>query len=199
MKARGASKGKKAEKAVGNLPPALRKIFYRQKTDSPLYDAGLFLLLFAAFGGLAYIALSSTGPLLHYAAAHSAASVMEAMGFDVAVVPNSPHPHVKGATAGGVPFEAEIIDLCAGAIELAILFGIVVASRDKSLKHRLFGVAAGFAVFFLFNPIRIALTLSAVGSWALPLLHDVLFRLSLLIVIVGFYAVWSHATPSKRF
>lgn len=179
-------------------PKALEGVFFKQKSDSREKDALLFLAIFAALALGAYLLLSSTGQMLHNLAAHSSVAVMGAIGIKASVVPASPFPHIAG-TLNGTAFEAEINDLCAGAIELAILFGIVMASRDKTIKQRLLGVLAGFAVFLIFNPLRIALTLSAVGSWALPLLHDVLFRLSLLIAIVGFYAVWSYATPSRRF
>ncbi len=174
------------------------RAFFKQQDDSQKKDALLFLLLFAVFAGGAYLALGATGTALNDLAAASSVTALKALGIGAAVVPNSPYPHIQGIVRGNA-FEAEINDLCAGAIELAILFGIVMASRDKTVRQRILGVLAGFAVFLVFNPLRIALTLSAVGSWVMPLLHDVLFRLSLLIVIVGFYAVWSYATPSKRF
>ena len=176
----------------------LERIFFKQRRDSQKRDAVLFLGLFAVFALAAYLLLSNTGPLLHYFAAYSSVQALSIMGIDASVVPNSPFPHIAGSR-NGVPFEAEINDLCAGAIELAVLFGIVMASRDKTVKQRTLGVAGGFVAFLVFNPLRIAVTLSAVGSWALPLLHDVLFRISLLIIIVGYYAIWYYATPSRRF
>ncbi len=181
-------------KAVGGLAG----IFFKQKRDSQTKDALLFLLLFAAFAGVAYGALLATGTALNLLAAKSSVLAMGALGIDASVVPNSDFPHIVGEVRG-TPFEAEINGLCAGAIELAVVFGIVMASRDKSVRARLLGALGGFAVFLAFNPLRIALTLNAVGSWALPLLHDVLFRLSLLFVIVGYYAVWYYSTASKRF
>src|SRR3989338_658691 len=111
----------------------LQKIFFKQKNESREKDALLFLAIFAVLALGTYLLLSNTGTLLHSLAAQSSVLVMGAIGIKASVVPNSPFPHIAG-TLDGTAFEAEINDLCAGAIELAILFGIVMASRDKSVK-----------------------------------------------------------------
>ncbi|MFH1106703.1 MAG: hypothetical protein V1787_02305 [Candidatus Micrarchaeota archaeon] len=112
------------------------------------------------------------------------------------------------AVSGGFPvldlggFSAEFVDLCSAKLELAVLFGIVFASFEKPLAYRLKGFLAGAAFLFAFNALRIALTLRAFSSsdllWS-ALLHDVLFRASLVVGIVTFYALWYYyALPRSK-
>ncbi len=177
----------------------LQNIFFKQRSEDALQDAGLFLALFTLFFSLANLVLGSlTGKILHYLAANTSILALRPLGIAADVVPNAADgfPHLLGEVRRSA-FDAQINDLCSGATELAVVFAIVLASRDKSVRTRLLGVFGALIVFLLFNPLRIALTLNAVGTWALPLLHDVLFRASLVLVIVGYYGFWYYATPSK--
>ncbi len=180
-----------------NFRTRLEKIFFKQRSDSQKTDALLFLLLFAVFFAAFYVLLNFfTGTLLHYYAAGAGAFFLKLLGISADVVPNADgFPHLVGTVRGNA-FDAQINTLCAGAMELAVVFAIVLASRDKKLKTRLLGMLGAVIVFSIFNPLRIALTLNAVGSWTLPLLHDLLFRISLVLIIVGYYAAWYYSTPS---
>ncbi|MDP3742207.1 MAG: archaeosortase/exosortase family protein, partial [Candidatus Micrarchaeota archaeon] len=82
----------------------------------------------------------------------------------------------------GVPFlqvgnlSVEISNLCAGGLELALLAGFILASKDRSKEHRAKGLVAGFLFFTVFNASRIAFTVNSFGTvWFEPL-HEALFR-----------------------
>ena len=88
---------------------------------------------------------------------------------------------------------AQITNLCAGDIEIALLAAIVLSTFDRPLRRRLWGVAFGVLTILIVNPIRIS-TVLATGyytnwQWA-DFTHDILFRLTLLVIIVGYYFVW---------
>ena len=88
---------------------------------------------------------------------------------------------------------AQITDLCAGDIEMSLLFAAILSTWDRTWKNRIFGVIIGFLFIVIINIIRVFLVL-LVGfytnlQWA-DFTHDVLFRLTLIIVIVVYYYVW---------
>ncbi len=98
----------------------------------------------------------------------------------------------------GVPFlqvenlSVEISNLCSGGLELALLAGFILASKDRTKKHRAKGLVAGFLFFTVFNAARIAFTVNSFGTvWFEPL-HEALFRVVLIIGLVTFYAIWYY-------
>jgi len=94
-------------------------------------------------------------------------------------------------TAGALT--AQIVPLCVGDIELAVLIAAILSTADRKWKERIHGAVMAIVFVFIINPIRIALTLGA-GAWlgidAMVFLHTFLFRLTLLVVLVVFYAAW---------
>lgn len=94
-------------------------------------------------------------------------------------------------TVGSVT--AQITNLCAGDLEIALLAAIILSTFDRPLRKRLWGVFFGLILIFIANPLRIA-TVLAVGHytnwvWA-NFTHDFLFRLMLLIIIFVYYFIW---------
>ncbi len=88
---------------------------------------------------------------------------------------------------------AQITNLCAGDLEIALLLAIVLATWDRSWRKRLWGCFFGLALILVANPLRI-FTVLAVGyytnwQWA-DFTHSVLFRLMLIIIIVVYYFLW---------
>ncbi|MBI5635522.1 hypothetical protein HY993_00995 [Candidatus Micrarchaeota archaeon] len=165
-------------------------MLFVQKADSQLYDGLLFVFLFAVFSTIFYAFFSITGIFLNQLAAYSSAFLISLFGSaGVSYLDGLP---VIFGVLNGQSFSALIIDLCAGAIELSVLSGIVLASRDKTIKQRVFGVLGGFALFLAFNPIRIAVTLYFVGTDFLPFVHEWLFRGFLLALLIGYYALWYY-------
>jgi len=88
---------------------------------------------------------------------------------------------------------AQITNLCAGDLEIALITAIIISTFDRSWRNRLWGVLFAWLTIFIINPMRIIIVL-AIGyysswQWA-DFTHDVLFRLTLLVVIVFYYFVW---------
>lgn len=88
---------------------------------------------------------------------------------------------------------AQINNLCAGDIEIALLFAILLATWDRTWRQRILGCVFGFLLIIVINPLRIATVLASgyYAGWATAdIAHDVLFRVSLIIIIVLYYYVW---------
>ena len=137
-----------------------------------------------------YLIFNST-TFLNDLAARGTQIALQMLGKSSTLAMANGFPLLKlGGFSGAGGLDVEIINLCAGGIELALLAGFVLASRDKPLSYRVKGIAAGFAFFFIFNSARIAFTINSFGTaWFEPL-HEVLFRAILIIGLVTFYAVW---------
>ncbi len=171
--------------------------------ESDLAKGARFLLLFAIFSATAYALLAFT-PARHglgFLAASSSQSVLNALGVqsERTVLENGSHALLVGGRSppGGLGSDgivAELNDACAALIEIAVLFGIVFASFEKTPAERVKGFAAGLALLLVLNPVRIALSITYLD----PLVHDVLFRLTLVVAIVGFYAAWHYGAEGLK-
>lgn len=172
----------------------LQEVFFKKNgaKESVAGDAAKFTLAFALSAVVIYFALFLTGNLLHEIAARSSEAVGEWLfAGKISVKEGGAFPHLVGV-ANGVPFEAQVNDLCAGWLELAVMAGLVLASRDKPLRERIKAIFLGALLLLLYNPFRIALTLASVGTPFFAIVHDVLFRISLVILLVVFYAFWYY-------
>jgi len=88
---------------------------------------------------------------------------------------------------------AEINELCTGLIEFLLLASMMLASWEIKLNKRLKGILLALIVWLAVNPLRIALTIMQLFNASIEfavLTHDVLFRVSLFIVIVLTYFFW---------
>lgn len=148
-------------------------------------DALKFVALFAFFASAAYALLVFTplSQLFSSVAAKSSLFVLQLLGVPSRLLFENSVPHILTANA-----DAEINLVCAGVLEIAVLFGIIFASFEKSLRSRIKGFAIGLLVLLLFNPLRIGLSIKFVD----PIIHDVLFRITLVVVLVSFYALWYY-------
>jgi len=83
--------------------------------------------------------------------------------------------------------------LCAGIIEFCLLASAILASKGISLKKRATGFFLSIPLVIFFNLFRIIVTsLFIIYSnlfWA-TLVHGFLFRIFLIIVVIGFYYFW---------
>jgi exosortase/archaeosortase family protein len=144
-------------------------------------EAARFVLVFALVAGAFYFLSEPLALGLRAFAASSSAFLLNLFGVPASVYFDSGEPFLRTPD-----LVAAIIELCSGRLELAVLLGVILASRDRSLRDRLAGAAGAFAFVFVVNPARIALTVTNFS----PLLHEVLFRLTILVLIVGYYALW---------
>ena len=88
---------------------------------------------------------------------------------------------------------AQITNLCAGDLEIALLLAVILATWDRSWRKKLWGCLFGLLLILVANPLRI-FTVLAVGyysnwAWA-DFTHNILFRLMLIIIIVVYYFLW---------
>jgi len=146
-----------------------------------LFLAASFVL--APLGFFNTLALESTRAFLWAIGVDSSAAGFSA-GFPLLRVDN-------------FPYLIQINDLCAAKIELAVLLGIIFATFDRSLRQRFYGFFEGVAIALLLNPLRIGISVLFFN----PLIHDILFRLMLVIAMVSYYAIWyawlSEPGPAK--
>jgi exosortase/archaeosortase family protein len=90
-------------------------------------------------------------------------------------------------------FTVGINFLCTGLMELFILIAAILATPETKLRKKVVGLTAAFIATLFFNVLRITATIHAIESGQLStatFTHDILFRLSLLVVIAGVYGTW---------
>ena len=158
-------------------------------SKATVFKALKFLVWFAVLAGAAYLLLSSSHGLKSLAAG-SSAFLLGLSGRSATVDYSLSDPVVS--FDGG---NAHIADYCGAGIEIAVLFGIIFASEDRTLRRRAMGFAAGTLLILAFNAIRIYLVLYFFSSSApmmSSILHDVLFRASLVVFLATYYAVWYY-------
>jgi len=179
---------------VKQFSKLFENIFFKSSgKEGVASDAAKFLLAFALSAGAAYLLLSLTGNFFNEVAARSSEAIgrLFVQQISFAVYSASGFPQLSGV-ANGVAFTAQINGLCSGRLELAVMAGLVLASRDRSVRQRLKGILSGAILLLLFNPLRISLTLSSIGTPFLAIVHDALFRISLVLLLVVFYAFWHY-------
>lgn len=89
--------------------------------------------------------------------------------------------------------EAQIKDLCVGHMEIALICSIILACDDRSVKSRVLGAFCSIPFVFFLNPLRISVVLFFGHYFSWPFadfIHDVLFRLTLFIVILIYFLIW---------
>ncbi|MBI4360570.1 exosortase/archaeosortase family protein [Candidatus Micrarchaeota archaeon] len=163
----------------------------RMATDALKFLGTILVLSGFSYGALIFTPLESA---LGGYTAYATQAVLASLGEKTVLVLDA-FPHLVGPR-----FDAELIPLCFGTLEIALWTGIVFATENRSLKRRFQGFLAGLATFLAFNPVRIALTLyvfDASEPFASFAAHDVLFRLTLVALFVVAYAVW-YAWPEQR-
>jgi len=93
--------------------------------------------------------------------------------------------------------ESEIIIswLCSGILEIIILVSAILASFGVSWRKKAIGVIVAITSGYLFNIIRIIITIIIILSQeqaVFELAHDLLFRATLFIYIVAIYVIWFY-------
>ena len=161
-----------------------------------------FVLFFLALALPTYLFLGQF-PSLNYLAAYSSAWLLQnAFSLPVQVIAGYSHPFLS------LPgLMVEIVDLCSGKLEAALMFGFLFASVEKPFRYRIQGFLAGVLLLAFFNAVRIAVTVNFFATNDIPssaFFHDVLFRLSLVLFLVTYYALWYYydlprKPVSKRF
>lgn len=120
--------------------------------------------------------------------------IFEALGYSGKIILGNPVQIV-------FPFITVLItELCTGLLEFSIVASAVLATSEVSWKKRIIGFIGAAIITALFNFARITFVLLALinsGIQQAELAHDLLFRISLLFVIVGYYALWFYLSVKK--
>jgi len=96
-------------------------------------------------------------------------------------------------TISSIDYPIYIGFLCTGVLEFALLASAILASSNVSWKKRGIGAALAVLVVIVFNLIRISFTVYLITVLNLPwatFFHSFLFRLFLVIIVLGFYWFW---------
>lgn len=91
--------------------------------------------------------------------------------------------------------------LCTGLLEIIILASTILATFGVKLKEKIEGIIVAIIVGFIFNLIRIMITISIIltqNAQTFELAHDLLFRATLFLYIVIFYVIWFSWSIKKN-
>ena len=174
------------------------KGFVREVSSRKELEKGArFTLIALIVFSLAYALPYSILPwgLFESLAMHSSALTLNLMGFGARTV------SAEGFFIKTENTTAGIIELCTGYLEFIVLASFILASEDRTLRRRVKGVIQGLAFILVLNPLRIAFTFSALatqGVMVADFIHNTLFKLSLFVVIFGFYAWWYLGLSRKK-
>ncbi|MFH0954475.1 MAG: exosortase/archaeosortase family protein [Candidatus Micrarchaeota archaeon] len=94
-----------------------------------------------------------------------------------------------------------INNLCTGILETVILAAAILASFEAGWKKRIAGAAAAVAAIFVFNQIRILVTVLLILKSSVEVAvisHEIFFRIFLFVAIAGFYWVWLVWSSKKK-
>lgn len=83
--------------------------------------------------------------------------------------------------------------LCSGIVEFCLLASAILASKGIEIRKRITGFLLAIPVVVFFNLFRITLTTVIIVHSSLAVaefMHGFLFRIFLVIVVLGFYYFW---------
>lgn len=163
----------------------LQQVFLgKKRVSGAFYQTIYFVLFFLLFFSTSYFLLSFVP--LKALASLSSKTLLGLMGKDFTIVFENNSFFLKGSEVS-----AEINDLCSARIELSALFAVIFSSIDRSIRKRLLGVFFAFFFVQFVNGLRISLTLLFTSSPVfLALVHELLFKTSILLIVVFFYGAW---------
>lgn len=90
--------------------------------------------------------------------------------------------------------------LCTGLLELSFLISCIAATPGQDARKKALGIIAGTVVLVVFNFVRIVASVLAIyyfGLGAGVFSHDVLFKVALFAVIIGYYYLWLVRKDAK--
>jgi exosortase/archaeosortase family protein len=91
-------------------------------------------------------------------------------------------------------FSVQISYLCTGIMEFILLTSALIATEKIENKKKLIGIVGAAITTFFFNVSRIVITISLIEKSfeSIELAHDLLFRISLFVLIAGYYFLWYY-------
>jgi exosortase/archaeosortase family protein len=86
-----------------------------------------------------------------------------------------------------------ISQLCTGILEFSLIVCAIFATTEVVLKRRILWMALSIPLVIIFNLIRIVFTVYLIVFLSVSvadIFHEILFRLFLVIIVVGFYYIF---------
>ncbi len=163
--------------------------FERKNIKSESMKAAKFIAVFV----LVFVALSAVVSMIplqlfEMPVAIAIKGFFAGQGIDAVITPTEP---VLLRTQRGV--NVSVSYLCTGVLESIVWIAIISASLGIERRKRIAGIFYGLAGIASFNLVRIFITLLIAlnaDTNTVEFIHNVLFRVTLFIVIVGFYGIW---------
>jgi exosortase/archaeosortase family protein len=97
-------------------------------------------------------------------------------------------------------FSVQISYLCTGLMEFILLASALIATFGIEKEKKIIGIIGAGIATFLFNVVRIIITISLIENSSMEtieLAHDILFRISLFVLIAGYYFLWYYFSVKK--
>jgi len=97
-------------------------------------------------------------------------------------------------------YSIQISYLCTGLLEFILLTSALIATQGITKEKKISGIVGAGIATFLFNVSRIVITISLIENSSIEtieLAHDLLFRISLFVLIAGYYFVWYYFSVKK--
>ena len=175
------------------------KFKLNEKTKKEIFKNAKFLAAWLIAFSLIYYSISFTIGFqgIESLTAGTSAKILESFGAGKVKVNFDREPvlmQVQGR-------QIEISELCTGLLETLMLAVAILASFGISWKKRIYGAIGAVIFGFAFNQFRIFVSVMQIlntDALTAELTHDVFFRLSILIVIAGYYYFWFRKATEKN-
>ncbi len=98
-------------------------------------------------------------------------------------------------------FSVQISYLCTGLMEFILLASAIIATAGIKKEKKVLGIVGAGIATFVFNVIRIVITISLIENTSIEIIeltHDVLFRISLFVLIAGYYFIWYYFSVKRQ-
>ena len=183
------------EKLDSKLKKIIKKENYRRETIKGTIFLVGFLILFGLFSFLINV-IPNLILQIEIFIANLILAILKAQGLDGSVLLLNELPVIE--LINGI--KIQISYLCTGLMEATVLLAAILASHGIAWRKRIIGSVAGIVLAQIFNIARILLTITFIldsDIQTIEFVHNVFFRVTLFIVIVGIYAAWFWIATRK--
>jgi exosortase/archaeosortase family protein len=171
-----------------------KKTWQKIKTSRDVQQSSHFLLAFIAIMSVLYITSFFLTYPFELFFAFITQAFYQALGVQGEIVFQEPVLLLLPNLSIQISF------LCTGLVELMVLVAAILASFGIDFEKKWKGIIGAIATVLVFNALRIIVTSLLIQNTTrelADLAHDLLFRISLFVVIVGFYGLWFYWATGK--
>lgn len=167
---------------------------YQEIIKNKKYHLIAFLILTVIFFVLFYLFFS----LLNFSKMFA---FLVSYVFDFFKIPNEIYFYQDYYVLLVYNLQFSIINLCTGIFEISVFLALIFSNLLVSIYKKIIGATIIFIIFIIFNVFRIFTIIYLIGNNNIifaKTLHDVLFKLSLFLILVIFYYVWLKLSTKKN-